>query len=283
MIASGSHSGSGGSANACEVTKIRLMEDGEPMELVQIAPFSALPPTDAGTPNRIHGLLTGRGPDVTVTRFAFDAVRDDYRAPSVEQISEDYVEYTHTNPLYSVTSWALRRGLGAPPVCASRSLASFGPDSLEEVLQRADAALVEFPWQYPYVRKRVPEDTVVIYSSHDYEPELYDHLTDRTWGAKLHDRIVRLEREAVTTADMVVVTAERDRRLYRDAFDEVSKIYVSPNRAFERETPFSAGRNRVGDSKTRVLFVGSKHPPNVEGFGTSSRRLGRARTMGSRS
>jgi glycosyltransferase involved in cell wall biosynthesis len=127
--------------------------------------------------------------------------------------------------------------------------------------------MVEHPWQFPYVVKQVQSESVLVYSSHNFEPELYQHLSDRTIGSLVYRWIKRIERRAVEESDLVVVTSEHDLQQYQSHYNRDDGWHVARNGVSSNDiVPPSSPRNLSSSSQEELsaIFVGSNHPPNVE-------------------
>jgi|GEM_PF-2235996 len=226
------------------------------MWLLQLSPFTAYPPTGGGQ-SRVHGLLAGQRDDDTVVRLA---VADLAAAGDTVQIDDNYREErigSYRNSLIgTVTGW-----LGLGQVYAGLGLRSTRPARLRELVKRADVVLVEFPWYVPYVARLTGPETPLVYSSHNFEPEFYAHLSERRTTALAARRVRRSERTAVETADLVVTTTERDTDRYRAAFDPDTPFHVAPN-GVSADAVVDTPLNPLSRLYTAV-FVGSAQPHNV--------------------
>jgi glycosyltransferase involved in cell wall biosynthesis len=135
-------------------------------------------------------------------------------------------------------------------------------------LDKADVVFVEGPWQVSAIESLL-DDGLLIYSSHNYEPERFATLQD---GSLFHryllNKVVSVEQEAVESADIVVCTSDRDREIYQKRTDPAD-ILVAPNGTHTDSLTEVKGENTVRDQlglkehDTIVLFIGSKHTPNI--------------------
>jgi FkbM family methyltransferase len=148
---------------------------------------------------------------------------------------------------------------------------------------RPETIQLEQPWLYPAVRRWFDRcgfsDATrprVIYSSQNIEwrlkrDEMAADIADTGAYASEIDRVRALERELVRAADLVVAcTDEELAELQSMAGDAVStRAWVTAHNAI---APFTPDPVRVAAMKQRLglerypLFVGSAHPPNVDGF-----------------
>lgn len=229
------------------------------MKVIQFSPSPAYPPS-AGAKRRIHGLVSGQGANDRVDRVAMTAQGycEAHGGPTVE-IKDGYVEHRIESRLNSVLGFVTRR---APQVFMHRVFSVLSDTVLDQKLQVADIVLCEYPWAYPYLTDNAPSATPLVYSSHDFGPELHDYLRGDPVGKHLYNRIYELERTAVRDADLVVVTSERDAEKYRTEIDPDAAYHVAPTAA---EKPNGVNLSTRGlTHPPTALFVGTKHWPNVK-------------------
>lgn len=147
---------------------------------------------------------------------------------------------------------------------------------------RPDAIQLEQPWLYPAVRRWldecVPRDAarpLLVYSSQNIEwklkrDEMPAGFADARAYAREIARVEALERAVIAAADLVVACTDEE-------LAELRAIDASPTRrawvtARNAIAPFAFDAERVAAMERRLglrrypLFVGSAHPPNVEGF-----------------
>lgn len=229
------------------------------MNIVQVTP-QPVETAAMGGSIRMHGLLESRIGEDTIRRFA------QYHWPFPEGseylvVGPDYVEYKHRSLVHSALGFV--GGKWNLPLLLHVAVPWFssGPQ-LEQWARTADVVFLERPWQLAAVAPLI-DDTPLVYSSHNYEPEMIDASLSAV------DRWVqRIERRAITRADLVVTTSKRDERLYREAFDIDTPIHVAPSAATPRPN-WPSGTDTELDidttsETTLALFVGSKHLPNVK-------------------
>lgn len=243
------------------------------MNLLQVAPYSAHPPSSGGQ-WRIHGLMQGRGEEDTVRRVVTESVGSlsvmRERGGQTVEIDDDYSERRVRSLALTATNAFSRVAFGTDGVHASNV---FEPVAMRVSAEReyvssmrwADVIVVEHPWQFEYVTKRTGE-TPVVYSSHNVEVDLYAEMADRRVTRPVYRRLRRLEEQAVREADLVVTTTERDRATYRERFDPEMAFHVAHNAAPPREEASSGGVTLPGVDRraTVACFLGSDHGPNVD-------------------
>lgn len=244
------------------------------MYLVQVAPYVTYPPRMGGD-HRTHGLVKSF-PDEgdRVTRFCQGGSPAMYRALDLRrrvQIAENYVEYRHLNPVHEVGKAPML--VGYPNLLAPFAL-RIASDGLDDLLRDADVVLAREPWQIPYVLSHTPDETPVVFSSHNVESERFGDIAQPVFADRTLRRVEYLERRAVEETDALVCTAERDAATYRDLYDVPGACIVAPNGTYESDLrdhrPDSADAREVREEHDIpadalvCLFVGSEYKPNVE-------------------
>lgn len=141
---------------------------------------------------------------------------------------------------------------------------------VDELCERSDIVVHEFPFLAPHARKR--DGQLLVYDAHNVEFDLQRGMLKGPLGRVLSRHVKRLEAVLCRDADVIFATSDEDRRrlieLYRVSPD---KIFVAPNGVdvgavpcvsdIERE---QAKRQLGLDGQAVLLFVGSFHPPNIE-------------------
>jgi len=164
------------------------------------------------------------------------------------------------------------------PVLSGAALRLTRPRVLPELVRRSDVAIVEHPWQFAEVARHARGCRLVL-SEHNVEAEKFADFA-RAAGKRLAARpwlayIERMERDAVTRADLVlaVSAADRDGLVERYGVDP-TRVAVAPNGADLGEiVPAGAGeraaaRRSLGLPGDRpvVMFAGSDVTPNRRGL-----------------
>lgn len=146
---------------------------------------------------------------------------------------------------------------------------------------RPDAIQLEQPWLYPAARRWldqcVPHGVrpLLVYSSQNIEwklkrDEMPADFSDTRAYAREVARVEALEKAVVAAADLVVACTDEE-------LAELRALDASPERrawvtAHNATAPFSFDAERVAAMERRLglrnypIFVGSAHPPNVDGF-----------------
>lgn len=236
------------------------------MRVVQVTRTGAYPPS-SGAEQRIHGLMSGRRENDEVWRFAQCPLGTVEQPGETVTIDAGYAEYRAINRINSVFGF-LTGLIDAPQLVTSPVMRLTDTNVLKRQCQRADVIQVEEPWQFDYVNEVAPPSTPIVFSSHNFEPELYAHLaTD--WRKVLLSRIRSVEHRAAEEADLVVVTTDHDRDRYRDEYCIEGPIHVAPNATMvpaasqlKLDTVPEISRS-LEDDACMALFVGSDHGPNV--------------------
>lgn len=244
------------------------------MHLCQVVPYASYPPRRGGD-HRTHGLVmefVNQGD--TVTRYCQGGTPETYRSLDFShsiQIQEGYQERRHLHPLHELVKAPML--LGYPNLFASNVL-RFASNGLPELLETADVVMVREPWQMPYVLDTAPEKTHIVFSSHNVEAERFDDIDRPVFDDRTMNRVRELERQAVTEADAIVCTSERDAGVYREIYRTETLTLVAPNGTYERNIrehrPNSDAAVRVrqqyeiDEQATVCLFMGSDYQPNVK-------------------
>jgi len=234
------------------------------MKVVQVTPFPVYPPS-RGAEHRSHGLMIGKGEDDQVLRFSSSPIKSDRGNKC--KISDGYAEFRSSNLFCSIQGHILNK-IDAPRVWESSILRFTGRKQMSSDILDADVVIVDRPWQVPYIVEQMDDNTPLVYSSHNVEYELYSHLDTRFWTKKILSNIRRLEQFAIERSDLTVTMSSRDKRIYRDMYDDVGDIHVSPAAGYSKsqmpnseclEVPFEKSTSDI-----IACFVGNNHYPNVE-------------------
>lgn len=233
------------------------------MHILQVTSGPVYPPKSGGQ-HRVHGLVTGRSKEDHIYRIVHALVPINDRANKI-RIEEGYEEYRTKSYLQYAHCFVTSRLFNSPPIFASKVMSAVKTPKLDKLIRIADVIQVERPWQFPYVYRSKPANTPIVYSSHNYEPEMFQFLNHgyRNW---IHQRIERLECDAVRKSDLTIVTSERDKRLYEGLADASGLFHVAPNATYRSDISYSQCPTNglpFRDQATVVIFVGSSHTPNV--------------------
>jgi glycosyltransferase involved in cell wall biosynthesis len=162
---------------------------------------------------------------------------------------------------------------GYPNVFATNAL-QLADDGHPELLETADVVMVREPWQMPHVINTTPADTPIVFSSHNVEIERFEDINRPAFDNRTMQRVRELEQAAVTKADAVVCTSERDANVYQKKYETKTPMIIAPNGTYEEtireHCPDSDAarrvRRRYGIDKEAIvcLFMGSDYQPNVE-------------------
>ena len=241
------------------------------MKLLQVTPYPAYPPISGGS-QRMRGLVSAQREDDEVRRFAQSPLSypGNEDGPMTE-IRDGYLEYRYKNRVGSIVGAILGR-IRAPRVHASALLRVFKPKRLTEWVAWADVISVEYPWQYRCVYEMKEGETPIVYSSYDFPLELFSDLSGSVHGKIIRRKIRNMEQFALRTADLVVATSDRDKRLYLEEYDVSTHIHVAPS-VTDRSNP---GASETSDTSGSIrsandiprdallsVFIGSRHWPNV--------------------
>ena len=226
------------------------------MHVTQVAPYPVYPPKSGGS-KRIHGLISSDS-DIEVVRYVQSSVTEDGLKGAKLSPSPTITELRDTSLLQSATG-AVTGWVGLPLLHLSPVLQLRRPTQLVRELARTDIVVVEHPWQFPYINKAAPENTPIVYSSHNVESKLVGDKT--SFDRFVRSRVARLEQQVLRAADAVVVVSERDRQMYQNMHETVQDIHILPNGVpIEAVSSEATAKERLSQG----LFVGSDHPPNIE-------------------
>ncbi|WP_254840963.1 glycosyltransferase [Natronomonas marina] len=213
--------------------------------------------------------MSGKDSGDTVWRFANTRISSEKKEGEFE-IDDNYTEYRYKNLIHSGVS-ALTENLDIPNIYNSSILDLSDPEYLVERAHEAQVIIVERPWQWNYIKDISRDDAILIYSSHDFLAERFSYVKRTIGGDHILSKIKSVEQKAVEEADMVIVTSERDKKMYINEFNIKDKYYVSPNATYKRsglkdsitEVEVKGRRFQNSSEKTFALFVGGGHRPNI--------------------
>lgn len=244
------------------------------VNLCQVVPYVSYPPRMGGD-HRSHGLVK-EFPEAgdTVARYCQGGSPAMYRSLDLRRcvrINEGYVERRHLNPIHELAKAPML--IGYPNLFASRTL-KFASDGLGRMFADADVILAREPWQMPYVLDHAPDDTPVVFSSHNVESERFGSIDQPLFERRTERWVRELERRSVEETDAIVCTSERDRRRYEEMYDLDGPTVVAPNGTYEddlREHRPDSDRAHevrrqygIPEDRTVCLFMGSNYRPNVD-------------------
>jgi len=236
--------------------------------LAVLTTMSVWPPRRGGQ-NRVAGLLSNLGEGWEVCHFAQSIQRTDLPVPRRRvTVTPAWTEWRLMDPV----SWAwmfLAGRLGYPPVGADALLRLAPRRAVRRAIQAADAVLVFHPWQVAWARRLTPRNVPLVLDASDVATVLYAAGASPL-RQRVHRRLTRDEDRAWHLADVVVLASEADRAVVAQA--GISETAVLPNGVDTRGiTPASAetraaalARLGVAPGGCVALFIGSRHPPNLE-------------------
>lgn len=161
------------------------------------------------------------------------------------------------------------------PLATGLALRLTRPPRVRELLDWADVALVEFPWQYAYCARVAPPGLPLVLGTHNVEAAKFKSYAEglgvgvTAWPWLRY--VERMERRAFQSAPLVFAVSESDRDgLLARYGGDPAKVVVAPNGAdVEALTPTTperraAARREFGlADRPVVLFIGTPTPPNV--------------------
>lgn len=254
------------------------------MRVLDVSPQVVTPRT-GGSSVRTGELLRALSADHEVRQLSLGRWRPE-DATLQYRVTPTYLEQAYRNRVATFLSEVAQRAWVHAPLLAGPALMLRPPRRLAEWVAWADVTLVEFPWLYPRVRRLSPRRPVVL-ASHNVEVEKFaswaESLTRprlrRAWLAQ----VARLERRAVTGADLVVAVSEGDRQgfIRRYGADPGRIVVVANGADTERYRPVdpatrAAARRALGlPDRPTVVFAASGAPPNQAALAWLRRLAGR--------
>jgi glycosyltransferase involved in cell wall biosynthesis len=118
-------------------------------------------------------------------------------------------------------------------------------------LKDGDVVVMEQPWLVRAIPKSEAKFRVIL-NCHNYEPGLVSSSS-----MVLRKMIKYIERKAVAASDLVITCTEFDSTTIQMVYNH-DKVEVVPNAVFRFEL------NKLRRKRSSFLFLGSKHPPNVD-------------------
>jgi glycosyltransferase involved in cell wall biosynthesis len=212
----------------------------------------------------------------------------DRRTPREACRATSYLQHVYRDPVAALVTELSWRTWVFAPILSGLALRLRPPRLLTEWLRWADVTLVEFPWQFGYCRRVHPRGLLVL-AGHNVEPETFASramCAPRTrFRAAWLAGIERLERAAVTGADLVVAVSEADRRaLVRRYGVPATRVVVVPNgadtvryRPVAPEVRAAARRDLGLPGRPTVVFTASGGPANLAGLAWVRRLAARTR------
>lgn len=238
------------------------------VKVLQISPFSAYPPSSGGQ-QRVHGLVSGYKNTDSIYRIATAPyeVESPLRIQDEFQVADRYQELRIRSPVKSLIDKIQPFIPGSSrreytKYYYSLFLHTFPTSKLKRRLKNSDVVMVEHPWQIRYVAEQAPPSLPIVYSSHNFEIERSERAS-----RVVRRRVRKLEEEATSIADLIIVTSERDKKQYQRQFSIDSPICVAPNAAFQGDKSKNVDlykKYHIDKNKKIAIFVGSSHPPNVD-------------------
>ena len=227
---------------------------------------------EAGMTARIHGIL---GPleerhevrAFTQPRFKYLGAARAHPPPR-----------PHTNTVAALICELSEAAWPGAPLLAGAALRATRPSGLKELLDWADVALVEFPWQFDYCSQVARPELPLVLATHNHELEKFRSYA-RGLGVRVMDGpwlryVERMERSAFERAQLVIAVSESDRdSLLARYGGEPDRVLVAPNGAdVELLTPSDPERRATArrafglPERPVVLYIAAPTRTNVLGL-----------------
>ncbi|MEO8899661.1 MAG: glycosyltransferase family 4 protein [Candidatus Dormibacter sp.] len=236
---------------------------------------------ESGSVVRTYNLLTQLSQRHSVEQFSLEWAGRLPARGSTRTITHTstYVEQRYASPLAWSLATATRHAWMGVPVASGATLRLARPAQLDRLIARADAILVEFPWQFEYCARRAAGALTVL-ASHNVERFKFP-----SWAraARVDSRrslwvryIARAEANAIARADLIIAVSDSDRDEFVATYGvDPSRIAVVPNGA-DTDLYVPADPVAKRDAKKRldlpdlptVIFAGADVPPNRDGVRT---------------
>lgn len=224
--------------------------------LLQVTPQN-VGASDNGSSQRISGIVSEF--DGEIYRWSQWKLEQYYSSGANPLIVDNVVEIGYPNPAISTLYSLINRFSfdRVPLLPFSGITMNIVPASLPDC--NPDIVQIEYPWHFGYVETNRPDSTPLVYSSHNVEFRRIAAMGDSKLFSIVSSYTRRIERHAVESADLVLVTSKEDQDTYRSEFGSGTRIAVLPNGAEDVrwEPPCS-------DDGIDAVFVGSDYPPNIE-------------------
>jgi glycosyltransferase involved in cell wall biosynthesis len=247
------------------------------MEIFDISPFGVYPPKVGGH-IRIHNLnleLSRRGNKIFLFSQCIRAYELKLHLKSwVTKINNNYTEYRYVNKV-SLGTYFITDKMGLPPIFAGDVLNLIRPRILGQYIERCDVIKVEHPWQFSYIHKINKKNIPIIIVEHNAEFELARNTIKRFVPKKFYEITLNKERFALEKSDLIFVTSEEDKKKLVEFFGiDESKFSIIPNgvnianfQLSDKIKKEEMKKRMELNEKKVILFIGSKHLPNVEAIG----------------
>ncbi|MFI5313160.1 MAG: glycosyltransferase family 4 protein [Candidatus Dormibacteria bacterium] len=236
---------------------------------------------ESGSAVRTYNLLSQLSRQHSVEQFSLEwAGRLPARSSTRTIVhTSTYLEHRYASPLaWSLATIPQHAWLGVP-VASGATLRLARPAPLDALIRRADAILVEFPWQFEYCARRAAGAAMVL-ASHNVERFKFP-----SWAraARIEPQrsmwvryIARAEANAVARADLIIAVSDSDRGEFIATYGvDPARVAVVPNGA-DTDLYVPADPPTKRDAKKRldlpnrptVIFAGADVPPNRDGLRT---------------
>ncbi len=135
---------------------------------------------------------------------------------------------------------------------------------VSDLVTTVDAIIHEFPYTLLYDRSLWSDGKPRFYNSHNLESEMVGSLAQGARAAEVFDFVSQLERSLVAKSRLVFATSPEELLKFRLFYGASSdKLRLAPNGFSPEDVNFE--RQELEGQDGYGLFVGSQHPPNVEG------------------
>jgi glycosyltransferase involved in cell wall biosynthesis len=237
--------------------------------LVAITVAATHPPR-RGKQYRAAALLQRLSDEWEVESHSLTIQRTDLPIPRrSRRVTPRWTDHRVRDPV--LVAWvSLLARFGYGPAYIDRVLDRLPRRRLRRALAAADAVWVSLPDHYLWVRRATPARIPTALDEDCIAAHLYPAREDAPLTEHIAAEIDRVERAALTVADLVLVTHDEDAQASRRR--GAAAITCVPNGVdLTRFAPAGEGERRqarralgLADDACVGVFVGSGHPPNVQ-------------------
>ena len=252
------------------------------MRILDISPRHVTP-ARRGSAVRVSNLLRHLSDSCEVRQICLMESMPLPTGPTREvQHSPSYREYQIRSKSVAVVSQIAERSWVRAPVLSGAALRLFPPRCLDDWLRWADVVMVEFPWQFEFIRRRV-SSTPLVLASHNVEIQKFRSYAEaqgvNTTNSLWLRYIRKAEANAVRHANLILAVSADDKAAFTDEYgvtpDKVLEIPNGADTALYHPVDAEAKRAlkvQLGlPPLPLVIYVGAKIPPNLVGLKWVSR------------
>ncbi|ASP37508.1 glycosyltransferase [Bacterioplanes sanyensis] len=225
-------------------------------------------PVQGGGQSRLFHLYREVAKHCPVTLVALgDEDSDQWLAPNFRQIVRRYTDTQHriSGGIYNATGAEISDVLAEVTTCANLSFMH----TLQRVCSNASLAIVSHPYLHRAIRAVWAGP--LVYEAQDVEYDVKSSALQHSEnGRRLLRRIARLEKDCLQDSRATLVCAQEDAQRFQQLYQISGAMIEVPNGTDCSAIPFTPLTQRyqtlaaLGIKVDVILFMGSRHLPNVE-------------------